>query len=45
MKIGLHVGKFDRSENLKNIGIKLTEITKKADDVGFDSIWVMDHAF
>lgn len=45
MKIGLHIGKFGWSEDPKDIGIKLTHIARKADDVGFDSIWVMDHVF
>lgn len=45
MRIGLHIGKFDWLGSPKNIGEKLTEIAKTADDMGFYSIWVMDHVF
>ncbi len=45
IQIGLHIGKFDWKGSPKNIGIKLAEIAKKADEVGFGSIWVMDHVF
>lgn len=45
MKIGLHIGKFEWEGGSQNIGRKITEIAQKADEVGFESIWVMDHVF
>jgi F420-dependent oxidoreductase-like protein len=45
MKVGLHIGKFDWPGSPENIGPKLAEIAKTADDAGFFSIWVMDHLF
>jgi F420-dependent oxidoreductase-like protein len=45
LKVGLHIGKFDWAGSPRNIGKKLTEIAQKADEVGFESIWVMDHVF
>ncbi len=45
MKIGLHIGKFDWPGSPNNIGEKLVEIVKTADEMGFYSFWVMDHLF
>ncbi len=45
MRIGLHLGKFGWSGSPNNIGEKLAEIAKAADDNGFYSLWVMDHLF
>jgi len=45
MRIGLHVGKFDWSGSPNNIGERLAEIARTADDSGFYSLWVMDHLF
>ena len=45
MKIGLHIGKFEWEGSPQNIGEKLAEIAQKAEEVGFSSIWVMDHVF
>ena len=45
MKVGLQVIKFNWPGSPKNIGTKLAEIARTADDAGFDSIWVMDHFF
>lgn len=41
----MHIGKFDWSGSPGNIGEKIAEIAQKADEVGFNSIWVMDHVF
>lgn len=45
MKIGLQIPQFDWPGSPGNIGLKLAEIGRTADVVGFDSIWVMDHFF
>ena len=45
MKIGLQIVRFNWPGSPDNIGKKLAEIGKTADEVGFDSIWVMDHFF
>jgi F420-dependent oxidoreductase-like protein len=45
MRIGLHIGKFDWVGSPDNIGEKLAEIAKAADENGFYSLWVMDHLF
>ncbi len=45
MKIGLQVMRFDWPGSPANIGSKLAEIARTADEVGFDSLWVMDHFF
>jgi F420-dependent oxidoreductase-like protein len=45
MRVGLHIGKFDWPGSPANIGEKLSVIARTADDVGFYSIWVMDHLF
>lgn len=45
MKIGLQVVQFKWPGSPDNIGKKLAEIGKTADEVGFDSIWTMDHLF
>lgn len=45
MKIGLQIVSFNWPGSPANIGSKLAEIGRTADDVGFDSIWVMDHFF
>jgi F420-dependent oxidoreductase-like protein len=45
MKIGLQIVQFNWPGSPENIGKKLAEISKKADEVGFDSIWAMDHFF
>jgi F420-dependent oxidoreductase-like protein len=45
MRVGLHIGKFDWPGSPGNIGEKVAEIAKTADDMGFYSIWVMDHLF
>ncbi|MFX0114617.1 MAG: LLM class F420-dependent oxidoreductase [Candidatus Hodarchaeota archaeon] len=45
MRIGLHIGKFDWPGSPDNIGEKLVEIAKIADEEGFYSLWVMDHLF
>jgi alkanesulfonate monooxygenase SsuD/methylene tetrahydromethanopterin reductase-like flavin-dependent oxidoreductase (luciferase family) len=45
MRVGLHIGKFDWPGSPDNIGEKLAEIARTADDMGFYSIWVMDHLF
>lgn len=43
MKIGLHIGKFDWPGSPENIGEKLAEIARTADDMGFYRLCVMDH--
>lgn len=45
MKIGLQVVQFDWPGSPENIGEKLAEIARTADQAGFASLWVMDHFF
>ena len=45
MKIGLQIPNFTYSNGPKELGDKLAEIARTADDVGFSSLWVMDHFF
>jgi F420-dependent oxidoreductase-like protein len=45
MKIGLQIPRFTWPEGDGNIGPKLAEIGRTADEAGFSSIWVMDHFF
>jgi F420-dependent oxidoreductase-like protein len=43
MKIGLQISSFTWPGGDAAIGETLANIVRTADDVGFDSIWVMDH--
>ena len=45
MKIGLQIYYFEWPHSPQNIGAKLAEIAKTADNAGFSSLWVMDHFF
>jgi F420-dependent oxidoreductase-like protein len=45
MKIGLQIPKFTWPGGDARIAVKLAEIARTADEVGFASIWVMDHFF
>jgi F420-dependent oxidoreductase-like protein len=45
MKLGLQINRFTWPGGATAIGPTLAEIVRQADDVGFDSIWVMDHFF
>jgi len=45
MKIGLQIVSFNWPGSPGDTGAKLAEIARTADDVGFESIWVMDHFF
>jgi len=45
MKIGLQIPRFHWPGSPENIGSKLAEIARAADESGFASIWVMDHFF
>ena len=45
MKIGLQVNSFTWPGGPAAIGPTLARVMRIADDVGFDSIWVMDHFF
>lgn len=45
MKIGLQLPRFNWPGGSENIGSKLAEIAKAADDSGFSSLWVMDHFY
>ena len=45
MKFGLQVNSFTWPGGPAAIGSTLARVTRTADDVGFDSIWVMDHFF
>lgn len=45
MKFGLQVNSFTWPGGAAAIGPTLAGVTRKADEVGFDSIWVMDHFF
>lgn len=45
MKVGLQISSFTWPGGPEQIGPTLARIVRQADDVGFDSIWVMDHFF
>ena len=45
MRIGLQVPRFTWPEGPGEIGPKLAEIGRVADEAGFASLWVMDHFF
>jgi F420-dependent oxidoreductase-like protein len=45
LKFGLQVSSFTWPGGNAAIGPTLARVTKTADEVGFDSIWVMDHFF
>ena len=45
MKLGLQISSFTWPGGPEQIGPTLARIARQADDVGFDSIWVMDHFF
>jgi alkanesulfonate monooxygenase SsuD/methylene tetrahydromethanopterin reductase-like flavin-dependent oxidoreductase (luciferase family) len=45
MKIGLQIVSFKWSGGPEQIGPTLAEIARTADEVGFASLWVMDHFF
>ena len=45
MKIGLQIPNFTYPDGPKELGNKLAEIAHTADEVGFSSLWVMDHFF
>ncbi len=45
MKIGLQIDSFKWPGGPSQIGPTLGRIARTAEDVGFDSIWVMDHFF
>ena len=45
MKAGLQISSFTWPGGPAAIGPTLARIARTADDVGFDSIWVMDHYF
>jgi F420-dependent oxidoreductase-like protein len=45
MKIGLQIPSFTWPGGDAQIGPTLLRIARTADDIGFDSIWVMDHFF
>jgi F420-dependent oxidoreductase-like protein len=45
VKFGLQVNSFTWPGGAAAIGPTLARVTRTADDVGFDSIWVMDHFF
>ena len=45
MKLGLQINSFKFPGGTPAIAPTLAEIVRHADDVGFDSIWVMDHFF
>jgi F420-dependent oxidoreductase-like protein len=45
MKIGLQIPSFSWPGGTEAIAATLAEIVRDADDMGFDSIWVMDHFF
>ena len=45
MKLGLQISSFTWPGGPEAIGPTLARIVRQADDVGFDSIWVMDHFF
>jgi F420-dependent oxidoreductase-like protein len=45
MKFGLQINQFTWPGGAAAIGPTLARVGRTADDVGFDSIWVMDHFF
>jgi F420-dependent oxidoreductase-like protein len=45
MKFGLQLSSFSYPDGTPALGPTLERIVRTADDVGFDSIWVMDHFF
>jgi len=45
VKLGLQINSFTWAGGDDAIGPTLARIVRTADDVGFDSIWVMDHFF
>jgi F420-dependent oxidoreductase-like protein len=45
MKVGLQISSFSWPGGPEAIGPTLARIVRTADDIGFDSIWVMDHFF
>ena len=45
MKLGLQINSFTWPGGPEAIGPTLARIVRQADDIGFDSIWVMDHFF
>ncbi len=45
MKLGLQIRSFTWPGGAETIGPTLARIVRQADDIGFDSIWVMDHFF
>ena len=45
MKFGLQISSFTYPDGTPDLGPTLERIVKTADEVGFDSIWVMDHFF
>ena len=45
MRVGLQIPIFSWPGGPAEIAAKLAEIARTADDVGFDSVWVMDHFF
>ena len=45
MKVGLQISSFTWPGGDAAIGPTLGRVARLADEVGFDSIWVMDHLF
>lgn len=45
MKVGLQISSFTWPGGPEAIGPTLARIVREADEIGFDSIWVMDHFF
>ena len=45
MKLGLQINSFTWPGGTEAIGPTLARIARQADEIGFDSIWVMDHFF
>jgi F420-dependent oxidoreductase-like protein len=45
MKVGLQISSFSWPGGDAAIGPTLARIARQADEVGFDSLWVMDHLF
>jgi F420-dependent oxidoreductase-like protein len=45
VKVGLQINQFTWPGGAEAIGPTLARVVRTADDVGFDSIWVMDHFF
>ena len=45
MKVGLQIPLFDWPGGKEQLGATLSDVAERAEEAGFDSLWVMDHFF